>query len=292
MTQVFISYSRRDKDFAGRFTAALHTSEMDTWIDWEDIPPVADWLDQIHKGIEESDGFLFLLSPDSVASNVCKQEIDHAVQNAKRLIPIVARDVDPGNVHPALAKVNWIYCREQDDFDEAVEKTLQAIKTDLAWVESHRRLQVRALEWEKRRDASLLLRGKDLQGAEEQLASVGQKDPQPTDLQRQYTLESRRHEGRTRNMILTIGTVVLVALVFLSIFANSQRILAGNNEETAIANANSASTEKVNAENQRATAVANANISLARQLAAQAEFAGTGYQADVEQLRGDRKSVV
>src|SRR5512141_3097179 len=106
MTQVFISYSRRDKDFASKFTTALHKSELDTWIDWEDIPPVADWLDQIHKGIEQSDGFLFLLSPDSIASKVCGQEVDHAVQNGKRLIPIVARDVNPNDVHAALAKVN------------------------------------------------------------------------------------------------------------------------------------------------------------------------------------------
>src|SRR5512138_389103 len=144
MTRVFISYSRKDKPFAGKLTDHLEKSQLETWIDWEDIPPTADWLDQIHKGIEGSDGFLFLLSPDSVASKVCGQEVDHAVQNGKRLIPIVARDINANDVHPALGKVNWIYCRETDNFDEAVTKTLNAIRTDLAWVEFHRRLQVRA----------------------------------------------------------------------------------------------------------------------------------------------------
>ena len=227
MTRVFISYSRKDKLFAGKFTEALNQSDLETWIDWEDIPPTSDWLDQIFKGIEGSDAFLFLLSPDSAASKVCRREVEHAVQNARRLIPIVVRDVDPDQVHPALAKVNWIHCREGDDFDGAVQKTVQAIRTDLAWVEFHRRLQVRALEWEKRGDGSLLLRGKDLREAEERLASVGEKDPQPTDLQRKYALAGRRGESRTRNLMLAIGAVVLVALSLLSVFAN---ILSGHFE--------------------------------------------------------------
>ena len=278
MTKIFISYSRKDKAFAGRLVEALAKSELETWIDWEDIPPTADWMDQIHKGIEEADGFLFLFSPDSVASKVCGQEVDHAVQNGKRLIPIVARDVNPNDVHLALAKVNWIYCRESDDFEGAVEKTLSAIRTDLAWVEAHKRLQVRAIEWDKRTDRSLLLRGKDLREAEEQLASAGQKDPQPTDLQRRYVLESRRRETRTRNLVMVIGAVVIAALALLSVFAIDQR-------DTAVANENSRATAQGEAENQRGTAVANehvaqtaqanaeeqARIALSRQLAAQAD---------------------
>jgi WD40 repeat protein len=274
MTRVFISYSRKDKPFAARFTEALNKIDIETWIDWEDIPPTADWLDQIHKGIEQADGFLFLLSPDSVTSKVCGQEVNHAVLNAKRLIPIVVRDVDPNQVHPALAKVNWIYCREEDNFEEAIDKTLNAIRTDLTWVEFHRRLQVRALEWERQRDASLLLRGKDLQDIETQLATVGQKNPQPTDLQRQYTLSSRQRESRSRNIALIIGAVILAVLAFLSVFANNQRILAQKNEGTAIANANLISTEKANVQRQEATAIANADLALARQLAAQSQLLG------------------
>ena len=120
MTNVFISYSRKDKAFARKLTEVLEQSRLETWIDWEDIPPTADWMEQIHKGIESADGFLFLLSPDSIVSKVCREEIDHAVQNGKRLIPVIVRDVNPNEVHPALAKVNWIYCREQDIFEEVL----------------------------------------------------------------------------------------------------------------------------------------------------------------------------
>ena len=272
MTKVFISYSRKDKALAERLNRALDEINLDSWIDWDDIPPTADWWDQIQKGIESSDGFVFLLSPDSVTSTVCKDEINHAVKNGKRLVPLVAREVNPGDVHPALAKLNWIFFREEDDFASSLKKLQTGIITDLAWVETQRRLQVRAVEWEKRKDGSLLLRGKDLRAAEEQLATAGKNDPQPTDLQRQYVLESRRGESRTRNSILMISAVVTVALALLSVFAFNQR-------NTAVAKENERATALVDAENQKATAIANehealrqAGIARAGELAAQAQI--------------------
>lgn len=44
MSDVFISYSRKDIAFARLLHNALQGSELDTWIDWQDIPPSADWL--------------------------------------------------------------------------------------------------------------------------------------------------------------------------------------------------------------------------------------------------------
>jgi WD40 repeat protein len=257
VTKVFISYSRKDKAFAEKLNIALQEIGLGSWIDWIDIPPTADWWDQIEKGIESADAFLFLLSPESVVSEVCGREINHAVKNGKRLIPLIARDVNSQDVNAALRKLNWIYFREQDNFETSLRKLEAGIKTDLGWVESHRRLQVRAIEWEKRKDPSLLLRGKDLRDAEEQLANAGQKDPQPTDLQRQYVLESRRRESQTRNTVLTVGGIVLVILAFLSLFAFNQRNLANSNAITAVANQYIAQTAQVDAVHQKETAIAN-----------------------------------
>ncbi len=137
---------------------------------------------------------------------------------------------------------------------------------------------MRAIEWEKRKDRSLLLRGKDLREAEEGLVSAGQKDPQPTDLQRQYVLESRRRESQARNTVLTIGGVVLVMLAVLSIFSLTQRNLANNNAVTAVANRHVAETAQADAVHQKETAIANeeeairqSRLALARQLAAQSQ---------------------
>ena len=178
MAKVFISYSRKDIDFAKSLTAELQKSELDFWIDWEGIPPTVDWWREIEKGIEESDAFLFIISPDSANSKVCGQEIDHSIKNGKRLIPIVLREANTDDIHPKLKPLNWIFFRETDDFDASIKKLLTSIHTDYEWVETQRRLQVKALEWERNnKENSFLLRGKDLQDAELQLVTNSSKEP-------------------------------------------------------------------------------------------------------------------
>src|SRR3989337_1374563 len=130
MAKVFVSYSRKDIEFAKRLTAELQKSELDFWIDWEGIPPTVDWWREIEKGIEEADVFLFLISPDSAKSKACRDEIEYAVKNGKRLIPLLVRDTK-GDERPAqLSHLNFIYFRENDDFDTALTQLLTGIHTD------------------------------------------------------------------------------------------------------------------------------------------------------------------
>ena len=49
---VFVSYSRKDIDFVRRLHAALADLGRETWVDWEGIPPTADWMQQIAAAIE------------------------------------------------------------------------------------------------------------------------------------------------------------------------------------------------------------------------------------------------
>jgi hypothetical protein len=65
-----------------------------------------------------------VLSPASVTSEVCRTEIVYAAEQGKRLIPIVAREVEPGATPEELAKLNWIFFRDQDDFDDAFAKLI------------------------------------------------------------------------------------------------------------------------------------------------------------------------
>src|SRR5512139_1141170 len=115
MSHIFISYSRRDLDFAGKIVQALAENKLDTWIDWKSIPKGEDWEQEIYRGIEEADAFLFLISPDSIVSEMCNREIDHAVKNGKRILPIVIRDADRKDIHPEINKRNWIFCRDGQD---------------------------------------------------------------------------------------------------------------------------------------------------------------------------------
>jgi hypothetical protein len=198
MSHIFISYSRKDLDFAQKIVDALATNDLDTWIDWKSIPKGEDWEQEIYRGIEEADAFLFLVGPDSVTSEMCNKEIAHAVTNGKRILPIVIRDTDLKTIHLEISKRNWIFCRDgQDDFNEAIEEIRKIIHTDYEWLKYHTELQVKVLRWEKKKDNSLLLRGRELRDVEQQIANAGNhKDPQSTTLQRQYLLKSRQISRR------------------------------------------------------------------------------------------------
>src|SRR6266496_6328449 len=171
MSHIFVSYSRKDINFAGKIVQALADGDpdkkLDTWIDWKSIPKGEDWEQEIYRGIEEADAFLFLISPDSVHSEMCTKEWAHALKNNKRIIPIVIRDAELKTVPPAISKLNWIFCRYDidkldstvDNFSGAIEEIRKTIQTDYRWLQYHTKLQLKALDWKRRKDESRLLRG-------------------------------------------------------------------------------------------------------------------------------------
>jgi hypothetical protein len=192
MADAFISYSRKDKDFVRRLDEALKSRKREAWIDWEGIRPTEEFMQAIYRAIEAADTFIFVLTPDSVASVVCGREIAHATAHNKRLVPLVQCDVDAAKVPEALAKLNWIFCRDSDDFEKAVDTLITALDTDLEWVHAHTRLLTRAIEWEsKSKNNSFVLRGVDLRAAELWLTQAGgDKERQPTTLQTEYIIAS------------------------------------------------------------------------------------------------------
>src|SRR5881392_1192575 len=200
--EVFISYSRKDKDFVRRLDEALKSRGREAWVDWEDIRPTEEWMQAIYAAIEAADTFVFVITPDSVASVVCGREITHAAAHNKRLVPIVAREVDAAAVPEPLAKLNWIFCRESDDFEKATDTLISALDTDLKWVHAHTRLLMRAIEWNANgKNKSFVLRGEDLRSAERWLQEAGaEKERQPTTLQTEYIIASRKAELRRQRI--------------------------------------------------------------------------------------------
>ena len=242
---------------ARKIIEALAEMGQDIWVDWEDIPPAADWLEQILRGIEDVDAFIFLVSPDSAASEVCKVEVNHAAKNNKRIIPVVLRQVAPTDTLDVIRKLNWIFMREpEDDFAGGLQRIKTAIELDFEWVEIHSRLQNRALDWERRKEASLLLRGRDLWTVRVRIVGAEKKDPKPTDLQKTYVLHSNRNERR--NFILyTLATLAILMMGFLAYTANTQRNIA--NQKAAEAETNRLIAEKKSLEAEASAKRADAN---------------------------------
>lgn len=104
MAQVFISYSRKDKDFIRKLGDALAAQKREAWIDWKDIPLTAECQQEIFTNIETAEKFIFVISPESAASSNCRKEIDHAVANNKRMVPIYYRPVPDEAIPETLGR--------------------------------------------------------------------------------------------------------------------------------------------------------------------------------------------
>lgn len=196
VNEIFISYSRKDKVFVQALDTAFRAIDQTPWVDWDSIQPTEDWWQAIKSGIEGASTFIFVLTPDSVASKVCRQEIEYAVQYNKRLVPILRRDgFNTQDVHPAISRHHWLSFQDTDEFDLAFQKLVQAIATDLEYVKAHRRFLVRAREWQQRsHDSSFLLRGNDLADAKQWLNRNINHTPEPTALHHEYIQASDQAE--------------------------------------------------------------------------------------------------
>lgn len=113
-SDVFISYSRKDREFVKRLEEALESRGRETWVDWQGIRPAEEFMQAIFPAIEGTDTFVFVLSPDSVTSEICGKELAHAVSHNKRMIPIMTRERDAKAVPEPLAKLNWVFARDAD----------------------------------------------------------------------------------------------------------------------------------------------------------------------------------
>lgn len=240
--QIYLCYSRRDKAFVQRLYDALKANNRTVWVDWENIPPNAEWWQEVQSGIETSDSFVFILSPDSLAARVCQQELEHAVKHNKRLIPVLYRqEINVQQVHPAIAKHNWLFFRETDDFEQALKMLLTAIDVDLQHVRIHTRLLMRAIEWDrKNRDTSLLLRGSDLEEAEMWASTAAKQEPKPSQLQLEYVTTSRsvetarqQRERKRRRQVVMAATAGLIVSTLLGLIAFNQSRMANDQAQRA-----------------------------------------------------------
>jgi len=231
---VFISYGRPDsKEFVKQLAEELTAIGLKVWLDLSDIPPAVDWQEQINDGILRAHNFIFVISPHAVNSEYCRQEVNLAVEYHKRLIPLLhvqeitqetwqqrnpkspitdweaeqklgKHSIYP-NIHPELGRINWIYCREnQENFQDSLTKLLQVIRVDADYVQQHTEILVKAVEWVKnRQQTNYLLIGEDRVKAESWLTVKFDNQPPviPNNLQAEYICESTKNANNLMTQV-------------------------------------------------------------------------------------------
>lgn len=230
MTQLqdaFISYGRPDsKDFAISLCKRLTNLGYEVWIDQDDIPFAVNYQTHIDRSIEKSHNLIFIISPHSVNSRYCTEELEQALRYNKRIIPLLhvgqiscqtwqqrypqGSEADwleyqakglhcaSRNIHPGIAKLNRIDCRNDiDNSGQYLDQLVQTLEDRKDFVHQHTQYLVKALTWvQNQRQSRYLLTGAERQTAENWLKQAFEEDPpfcQPTDLHAEYITSSTKY---------------------------------------------------------------------------------------------------
>ena len=87
--KVFISYSRRDMDFIKTLAEDLEKENFDVWYDLTDIDAGDRWAKEIQKGINESEIFAIVVSPNSLKSDWVEKEFLFASKRGLKIVPLL-----------------------------------------------------------------------------------------------------------------------------------------------------------------------------------------------------------
>jgi WD40 repeat protein len=221
MTDVFLSYSRKDTDYVRTVFDRLQVKGQKAWVDWRGIEYSTKWWEEICAGIEGADNFVLFVSMHSLNSRYCHQEIAHALSHSKRIIAILCEPIDEqalvggwytnSEMRPieavsrrnweALKSIQWIDRSKMDNLDSVVEALLHTVATDMERVQRHTRLLLRIQDWERSgRSPAALLHGEELAAYEDWRTKWqdATDEPKATKPQLDYIAESRRSEDAER----------------------------------------------------------------------------------------------
>lgn len=91
---LFFSYSRDDSDFVLRLAHQLRDAGASIWLDQLDIAPGNHWDSTIEEALQASGYLLVVLSKTSVESNNVMDEVSFAMEEDKKVIPLLVEDCE------------------------------------------------------------------------------------------------------------------------------------------------------------------------------------------------------
>jgi hypothetical protein len=136
--QVFISASSKDLPILEKISTVLTKAGYKATSDFADIFPGEEWWKRITDIIQSSDKVLVILSPDTIASPVCMKEMEWAAETGKAIVPVLIREVETTRIPAYLARLNFIFMRDDAEFERGVPALLEVLATDLEWMRLRR----------------------------------------------------------------------------------------------------------------------------------------------------------
>lgn len=101
--RLFISYARIDSQHATELVGILRVGGHQPWFD-EAILPGQDWKAILLKEIKSCEAFIYILTPQSIASQWCQWEFNQALTHSKPIVPVLIREAQ---LPPAIQRLHY-----------------------------------------------------------------------------------------------------------------------------------------------------------------------------------------
>ena len=126
----FICYSRRDAAFVTGLAARLEERGCPLWMDQRNLGPGDDWDREIDAALAGCASLLIVLSPDAVRSGEVRGELRSALNQKKRIVPVLYR---PCDVPRQLLNTQYLDASDTGQMTEAlVDELARALRGEAA----------------------------------------------------------------------------------------------------------------------------------------------------------------
>ncbi|MEM7640827.1 MAG: toll/interleukin-1 receptor domain-containing protein, partial [Pseudomonadota bacterium] len=235
-TQVFLSYSRYNRDLANEFNISLETYGFDVVYDQEDIASGEPWEARLSSLINEADTTICLISQKWIDSDVCGQELAIALERGRRVLPVMVEQIDPATLRPELASLQFIFLKgEGRSYARCVAELVDALNTDVEWVREQSRLLNLASDWARAgKSDALRLRGEALASAMDWRARDIPRDVKVLPLVSEFIGVSEEREGADQRQRLRnrIRVILLAAVAMLGVLGSITALVLLDLERT------------------------------------------------------------
>ena len=127
--RIFVSHSSKENDFGHKLVQDLRHTFGNDDIVWYDTAGGLyggdSWWSRIVQELSAYSTFIIVLSPDSMNSHWVLTELDIAVTQRKRIIPVLSRRCE---VRADLLAIQFVSFLEPKPYNAAFDELLQALK--------------------------------------------------------------------------------------------------------------------------------------------------------------------
>jgi hypothetical protein len=136
--KIFFSYSRFDSAFVLKLASDLRNAGATIWLDQLDIPPGKHWDTEIEGALHNANCLIAVLSPKSLNSDNVMDEISYALEEKKKVIPVLLTDTGTPFRLRRLQRVDFT-----GDYETGFKQLLKSINIETPVVKAPDQLPVK-----------------------------------------------------------------------------------------------------------------------------------------------------